>query len=524
MSILHRDRIIASSNFNRWLIPPAALAVHLSIGVAYSFSVFWIPLSQSLGITSSISCTDMGILKALVTTSCDWRISDLVYIYTLFFVFLGISAALFGGWLERVGPRKAGVAAAFLWAGGLVIAAGGVFVHQLWLVWLGAGVIGGMGLGIGYISPVSTLIKWFPDRRGMATGMAIMGFGGGAIIGSPLAVALMNYFRSDSDVGVWQSFFTLAIIYFIFMMFGAFGYRLPRPEWVPAGWTPSVSKLNISSSVALQDAHKTQQFWLVWLVLCLNVSASIGIIGVASPMIQQLFGGRLLGLDNIPFTALDSSQLAAIAAIGAGFVGLISLFNTVGRFIWASLSDILGRGMTYAIFFILGTASYLFLPALSGVSLAGFVAIFCLVVSMYGGGFATIPAYLADLFGLKFVGAIHGRLLTAWSVAGIIGPLLVAYIREIMLDAGKTQAETYTVIFYCIAAMLALGFIANALIRPVPKDLFKAENDKISDNIAETGEIHVPNLLKSVLAWTPVTLALLWGLWLTITKAVILFS
>ncbi len=294
IGLLDKRRIIAKAGFNRWLVPPAALAIHLCIGMAYGFSVFWLPLSRALGDDRSIECPGMGLGQALFTTTCDWRIADLGWMYTLFFVLLGISAATWGGWLERAGPRKAGVVSAFCWCGGLLISALGVVYHQLWMLWLGSGVIGGIGLGLGYISPVSTLIKWFPDRRGMATGMAIMGFGGGAMIGAPLANLLMNYFRTETSVGVWQTFVAMAAIYFVFMLGGAFGYRLPPAGWKPEGWTPRASRHQIATRhVHLSHAHKVRQFWLIWGVLCLNVSAGIGVIGIASPMLQEIFGGRL---------------------------------------------------------------------------------------------------------------------------------------------------------------------------------------------------------------------------------------
>src|SRR3984885_11078464 len=270
VGLLDRERIIARPGFNRWLVPPAALAIHLCIGMAYGFSVFWIPLSRSIGITKSVACpADMSLVQALFVTGCDWKISDLGWMYTLFFVFLGSAAAIWGGWLERAGPRKAGFVSALCWCGGLFISAIGVYTHQLWLMWLGSGVIGGIGLGLGYISPVSTLIKWFPDRRGMATGMAIMGFGGGAMVGAPLADLLMNKFRGPADVGVWQTFVVLAAIHFVFMLGGAFGYRVPPAGWVPEGWTPPPGKPMITTRhVHLNNAHKTLQFWLIWLVLC----------------------------------------------------------------------------------------------------------------------------------------------------------------------------------------------------------------------------------------------------------------
>src|SRR5215475_4597783 len=293
--ILDRERIIATAGFNRWLVPPAALCIHLCIGMAYGFSVFWLPLSRAIGLTASKTCPDISLAQELFTTTCDWRIASLGWMYTLFFVVLGVAAALWGGWLERVGPRKAGVVAALCWSGGFLISALGVYIHQLWLMWLGSGIIGGCGLGLGYISPVSTLIKWFPDRRGMATGMAIMGFGGGAMIGSPLATMLMNHYATSSSPGVWETFITMGIIYFVFMMGGAFGYRLPPAGWKPQGWTPPAKSnaMITTGNVDLKNAHKTLQFWLIWAVLCLNVSAGIGIIGAASPMLQETFGGRL---------------------------------------------------------------------------------------------------------------------------------------------------------------------------------------------------------------------------------------
>jgi len=272
--LLDRERIIAAAGFNRWLVPPAALCIHLCIGMAYGFSVFWLPLSQALGLTASKSCPDISIVAELFTTTCDWKVASLGWMYTLFFVFLGISAAMFGGWVERAGPRKAGVAAAVLWCGGLVLGSIGVISHQLWLLWLGSGVIGGLGLGLGYISPVSTLVKWFPDRRGMATGMAIMGFGGGAMIGAPLANILLHSFKTPTGVGVWQALLAMAAIYFFFMMIGAFRYRLPPVGWQPEGWTPPPATNTMISqhNVHLNNAHKTPQFWLIWWVLCLNVS------------------------------------------------------------------------------------------------------------------------------------------------------------------------------------------------------------------------------------------------------------
>ncbi|MDO9191706.1 MAG: OFA family MFS transporter, partial [Undibacterium sp.] len=433
--MLDKENIIAGPGFNRWLVPPAALAIHLCIGMAYGFSVFWLPLSKALGITGAIKCgPEVGFFQELFTTSCDWKISTLGWMFTLFFVLLGSSAAIWGGWLERVGPRKVGVIAAFCWCGGLLISALGVHLHQFWMMIIGSGVIGGTGLGLGYISPVSTLIKWFPDRRGMATGMAIMGFGGGAMIGSPLAADLMKYFATATDVGVTQTLVVMALIYFVYMLGGAFSYRIPETGWKPAGWTPPASQVN-NPMITQQHVHVSKvwgipQFWLIWMVLCMNVSAGIGVIGMASPMLQEVFGGSLIGVAK-KFSELDKTQLAAIAGVAAGFTALLSLFNIGGRFFWATISDKLGRKLTYAVFFVLGGILYFSIPgsAASG-SKVLFVSAFCLILSMYGGCFATEPANLADLFGTQIVGAIHCRVQTPWATAGIVRPVGVNYMRD----------------------------------------------------------------------------------------------
>jgi MFS family permease len=534
--LLERERIIAKAGFNRWLVPPAALCIHLCIGMAYGFSVFWLPLSHAIGITKSVACPDLTLLGELFTTSCDWRISSLGWMFTLFFVVLGSSAALWGGWLERVGPRKAGVVAALCWCGGLLISAAGVMAHQLWMLWLGSGVIGGIGLGLGYISPVSTLVKWFPDRRGMATGMAIMGFGGGAMIGTPLADLLMNLFRTPTSVGVWQTFITMGAIYFVFMLVGAFGYRVPPAGWRPEGWTPpdSANAMITQKQVHLRDAHKTPQFWLIWGVLCLNVSAGIGVIGMASPMLQEIFGGSLIGHPEIKFLQLDDGQRAAIATIAAGFTGLISLFNIGGRFFWASLSDYIGRKNTYYTFFLLGIALYAAAPWAAHMGNKGlFVAFFCIILSMYGGGFATVPAYLADVFGTQFVGAIHGRLLTAWSTAGIIGPVVVNYIREAQIAAGVPRDSVYDFTMYILAGMLVLGFICNLLIRPLADHWFMKPEEVAKLQAAQGGAVASSGGsfgigkggldAKAALFWAFVGVPLAWGVWITLRNALPIF-
>ncbi|HEX4506983.1 MAG TPA: OFA family MFS transporter, partial [Alphaproteobacteria bacterium] len=475
---LNRARTIARPGFNRWLVPPCALAIHLCIGMAYGFSVFWLPLSRAIGVSEPVACKNMTLSGALTTTTCDWRLSDLVWTYSIFFVVLGASAALWGGWLERAGPRRAGVIAACCWCGGIAIGAVGVAFHQLWLIWIGVGLVGGIGLGLGYISPVSTLIKWFPDRRGMATGMAIMGFGGGAMIGSPLADLLMKHFAGPTGVGVWQTLAVLAVVYFVFMISGALGYRVPPEGWAPAGWKPPL-RVNASVSrfyVHLKDAHRTPQFWLIWLVLLLNISASIGIIGVASPMLQEIFGGRLIDHPNQLFTALSDDDKKAVATVGAGFVGIISLFNIAGRFFWASSSDRLGRKPTFMILTALGVLLYaVAAPALVGGSVGLFILVFCICASMYGGGFSTVPAYLADTFGTRFVGAIHGRILTAWSTAGVLGPYIVTTMRDNRIAAGVPRDQVYQPIYWTLAGLLAVAFVLNLLVKPVPPRFHTAE-------------------------------------------------
>lgn len=536
--LLSRDRTIAKPGFNRWLVPPAALAIHLCIGMAYGFSVFWLPLSRAIGVSDPVSCEGMSLVSALFTTSCDWRIADLGWIYTLFFVLLGSSAAIWGGWLETAGPRKAGVVAACCWCGGMVVSGIGVMTHQLWLMWLGSGFIGGIGLGLGYISPVSTLIKWFPDRRGLATGMAIMGFGGGAMIGAPLADRLMNHFQSAQEVGVWQTFFVMAAIYLVFMLAGAFAYRVPPAGWKPEGWQPKTSTKQAAMitqhHVHLRDAHKTRQFWLIWLVLCLNVSAGIGVIGMASPMLQEIFAGHLIGRPDLDFTRLDTGQKAAIAAIAAGFAGLLSLFNIGGRLGWASASDRFGRKNTYFIFFILGIALYTLAPSVahSGNQVL-FVAMICVIISMYGGGFSTVPAYLADVFGTQFVGAIHGRLLTAWATAGIVGPVVVNYLREAQIAAGVPRAQVYDYTMYILAGFLALGLVCNLLVRPLDEKWFMAPEELAALQAREhkTAEVRSGSFgidrgrfdLPALLAWAAVGLPLAWGVWMTAQKTAALF-
>lgn len=469
LMLLSRERIIASPGFNRWKVPPASVAIHLCIGSVYAWSIYNPPLIRLFGVVAP--------------ASGDWSLQDVTWIFSVAIVFLGLAAALAGHWLDKVGPRLVGTAAAVLWGGGYLVGSIGILTHQLWLLYLGYGVLGGCGLGLGYVSPVSTLIKWFPDRRGMATGMAIMGFGGGAMIGAPLKryfiqlfyeapeylgttdqVSLVTeagkrfvesagqqlevvvvganevanmlvpgpegvYVVGTGSAGVAQTFMVLGLLYFIVMLIAAFSYRVPADDWKPSGWTPpeedsETSKMITTHNVDIEEAMKTPQFYRLWIVLCMNVSAGIGVLGVASTMMSEIFGTTLPGIVDGAFAAL--------------YVSMISVFNMVGRFFWASSSDYIGRKNTYWIFFALGIVLYCSVPfAANQVSASPAVVWLVLfygatmsIFTMYGGGFATIPAYLADVFGTKFVGGIHGRLLTAWSTAGVVGPLAITSLRE----------------------------------------------------------------------------------------------
>jgi MFS family permease len=436
-SFLSKEGSIAKAGYSRWLFPPAALSIHLCIGQVYAFSVFNNPLTRLMGIETS--------------AAGDWTEQQVVRIFSIAIVFLGLSAMTFGKWVERNGPRRSMLAAAFCFAGGFFVSALGVSLHQIWLVYLGYGVLGGCGLGLGYISPVSTLMKWFPDKPGMATGMAIMGFGGGAMIGSPLAVMLMERFSSATSTGVLQTMLTMGALYFVFMMYGVFTARIPAPGWKPEGWNPATAKkdkLISNNHVSADNAIKTRQFWQLWIILCLNVTAGIGVLSVASPMIQTVVG--------------------VSAVVAGGFVGLLSLFNLLGRIGWSSLSDVIGRKTAYVIYLGLGAMVYFLVPQVASMgSLLLFVLVWGLIYSMYGGGFSTIPAYLKDLFGTYQVGAIHGRLLTAWSTAGVLGPTLVVFIKQRALDAGVPEAQSYNQVMYIMAGILIIGLISNILVRPV---------------------------------------------------------
>ena len=545
--ILSKQHIIAPPGFNRWKVPPASIAIHLCIGSVYAWSIFNPPLMKLNGVMGS--------------SSTDWTLSQVTWIFSVAIVFLGLSAAFAGKWLERVGPRMVGTVAACCWGGGFMIGGAGILLHQLWLLYLGYGVLGGCGLGLGYVSPVSTLIRWFPDRRGMATGMAIMGFGGGAMIGAPLNEFLLKlyakpavdmgrladlnlttrngvrfadmggqlrevvvatvdkvdhaFLAGSGSTGIAAAFFTLGVLYFIVMIIAAFAYRIPAPGWKPTGWDPDKSqvskKMITTNHVHIDQALKTPQFYLLWIVLCFNVTAGIGVLSVAKTMMGEIFGSALPTIVN--------------GAFAASYVTAISIFNMIGRFGWASASDYLGRKKTYHVFFILGVLLYASIPfcaqqvsaSPSVVWLVYFYAATMLIFTMYGGGFATIPAYLADIFGTRYVGGIHGRLLTAWSTAGILGPLAITSLRDRAVTSAITSltgtidpaafqakfgagldqlpvlvakktvtiaklmeisppgtidptSNLYNTTMYLMAALLVIALAANALIRPVHAD------------------------------------------------------
>ncbi|AIL32417.1 L-lactate MFS transporter [Basilea psittacipulmonis] len=495
MSFFNRSSYTAGTGFNRWLVPPAALAVHMSIGQIYAYSVFNKPLVQA---------SDQA-----------WSLADVGWIFSIALAVLGASAAIFGKWLEKVGPRLGMVIAAICFGLGFFVSALGVYWQNIYIVYLGNGVIGGIGLGLGYIAPVSTLMKWFPDKPGMATGLAIMGFGGGAMLASPLSVALLNYFKTPTDVGIIPTYMVLGVIYFVLMIFGALIVRVPEKNWLPAGYTEK-KKSHITHAVPVNEAIKTPQFYLLFWVLCLNVTAGIGVLGQASVMIQEMFSTESVG-----------DRLAVSAAAAAGFVGLLSLFNMGGRFLWSSVSDHIGRKNTYTIFFVLGAILYCLVPTLGAEGHLGlFIICFCIILSMYGGGFATMPAYLRDLYGSFEVGAIHGRVLLAWSTAAVLGPVLVNYIREYQISQGVPKAEAYSVTMYIMAALLLIGLACNLCIKKVnEKHYIDAE---IHDNRTETISASLVQRHSSkwvaLLSWLLVGVPMLYGVIEVFNKVLSLFA
>jgi MFS family permease len=432
---LERSRIVAPPGWSRWLIPPAALSIHLAIGQVYAWSVFKKPLEASLGIS--------GVASALP--------------FTVGIVMLGLSAALFGTTVDRRGPRWAMFVSMCCFSSGFLISALGMSIRQYWLVVLGYGVVGGIGLGIGYISPVSTLIKWFPDRPGLATGIAIMGFGGGALIASPWSASMLTAFGATGahpdPGGIAKTFLIHGLGYAVFMSMGWLLIRVPAEDWKPTGWEPTLQpsgSLLSARDVSARNAIRTPQFWLLWVVLCFNVTAGIGILERAAPIYADFFPGG-----------------AGLTAAAAGFVAILSLANMLGRFIWSSTSDVLGRKNIYRMYLGVGALLYLAVTLTTNANKAVFLVCCMLILSFYGAGFATVPAYLRDLFGTYQVGAIHGRLLTAWSTAGVLGPVIVNAIADNRIAAGVTGPGRYTPSFSIMVGLLIIGFICNEFIRPV---------------------------------------------------------
>ena len=454
-SILDKDRSIAGPGYNRWLAPPAALAVHLSIGQVYAFSVFNKPLTQ------------------LVAGDGNWKATQVAWIFSIAIAVLGLTAAFMGKWLERNGPRMAMILAAFCFGGGFMIGAVGVHLHQLWLLYLGYGVVGGFGLGLGYLAPVGNLVKWFNDRPGLATGMAIMGFGGGAMIGSPLAKDLMAHFHaSDGGPGVAPAMLVMGGLYFLAILFGALIVRVPPADYKAGSATPKANESKAATtapSVPLAAAFRSPQFWLLWVALCVNTTAGISIIEKASPLIQDFFG-KALGSDPV--------------ATATGFVGFISLFNAGGRFFWSTISDYIGRKATFAAFFILGVPLYALLTRTDTHhfnSVVLFVAIVSILLSIYGGGFSTMPAYLRDIFGTKDLNAIYGRMLTAWSVAGVLGPQLVNGLTAHLTHGGMSTTDAYSTVYYVMSGLLAVGLVCNLLVRPVDPSKYVTADTTTAD-------------------------------------------
>ncbi|PKW25704.1 OFA family MFS transporter [Phycicoccus duodecadis] len=513
LSFLDRSRTVASSDYNRWLIPPAALAIHLCIGQVYATSVY----------------------KASMVAHFDSSLTAVGIIFSIAIVMLGLSAAVMGTWVDRVGPRKAMFVASCAWALGFLVGSVGIATTQLWLVYLGYGVIGGIGLGIGYISPVSTLIKWFPDRPGLATGMAIMGFGGGAMVASPLSRQLLSYFDPAYDPSNSKSlasghaltflFVSLAVIYFLIMMIGVANVRVPAPGWAPEGF--DASKISGSTtmvtdqSVSAATAIKTPQFWFLWVVLFCNVTAGIGILEQAAPMIQDFFRGP------------GGTSTVAVAAAG-GFVGLLSLFNMAGRFFWSTTSDKIGRKPIYMVYLGVGIVLYLLLALTGSTTTAVFVLLAAVIISFYGGGFSTAPAYLRDLFGTYQVGAIHGRLLTAWSAAGVVGPLIINGFLDAAGTPGKLTAADYRPALFTMVGVLAVGFVANLLVKAVddrfhePAEVVEAAAAKDREAAArvESGEASRggAGALRVYLSWGVVSLLLAYGVYETLVTALKLFA
>ena len=549
---LGKEYTVAGEGFNRWLVPTSALMIHLCVGMGYGMSVFWLPMSRLVGVSQglgkALACpADMSFFAQLFTTQCDWKVVMCSVIFGILFFMLGTTTAILGNWLEHVGPRKCGLASCCCFCFFFFMLAVATFTHQLWIAWVSA-IIGGIGLGLGYITPVSTLIKWFPDRVGMATGMAVGGFGGGAMVGAPLAQKLIAFFATPTSVGLWQAFFVMACCYTVMMLLGCFTIKVAPSGYKPAGWVPKntgnmvddghgglieASSFNVSTSKAV----RTPQFWFCWFMLFLNIAAGIGVLAMASPLLQEVFAGNLIGMPGVPFDQLTDGQKGQVAMIAAGFTGLLSLFNIGGRVVWASLSDKLGRKTVYFIYSIVGAILYASIPTLaSSLNLILFLCAVCVCISFYGGGFSTIPAYLADLFGTQFVGAIHGRLLTAWSTAGLLSPLLINIIRDMQLNAGVAKAQAYSVTLYIMAVLLVIEFFFAIMIRPVNSKYYMTEEEvkaakaELEEKVAKAQASGVVPPAKPtsagtmIICWLIVGIPLLWGIYQVVLQTAKMFA
>ncbi|MFC6723642.1 OFA family MFS transporter [Halobium palmae] len=399
---------------NRWLIAVAAVAIHLAIGSIYAYSIYQIPLRDAQG----------------------WNTSSVTLAFSIAVFVLGITAAFLGTYVEKYGPRKSGLAAAVLYGLGMIGAGVSVRLGSLPLFLTTFGVVGGMGIGLGYISPIGTLLEWFPDRRGMATGLAVMGFGAGALLTGPLGNFLIQGY------GVSTTFFALGTLYFVLMSLGASYLAKPPDGWLPEGMQGEENAqerakgaLDGLDVLTAAEARKSPRFYMVWLVIFINVSADIMLLAFASPMLQQIGG--------------------ASATTAAFIVGYIGIFNGGGRIFWSTLSDYVGRTTTYGAFMVIQIAAFFLMPQVTGVWMLA--ALLFLVITCYGGGFACLPAYLSDLFGTKEVSAIHGYALTAWGFAGVAGPQLASTILE--------STGNYTSALYVINVALVVGLITVGVLR-----------------------------------------------------------
>ena len=456
--VLDRSRCIAPANHDRWRMPPAALAIYLAIGQVFALSTLTAPFTRLIGVSSS--------------APQDWSASAVSWLFPVAITFLGISAFVFSRWIDAVGPRKAMFASASCFAAGFLITAVGARMHIIGLVYFGYGVVGGTGLGLGYASPVTALIRWFPDRPAAATGLAIAGFAGGALVGQPFAQMLLDYFSSATDTGVVSALVTMGVSYFAFMMFGVFTIRLPEPGWTPASytsarreaedgghWAPRVGtpagrsdaeRRPVAKDVHVTVATRTRQFWLLALIVGLSVAAGAGVLSQASPAIQDLFPG-MLG-----------------AAAAAGFIAVLALTDTFGRALWAAWTDGIGRRRAFLLYLSLSAALLAYAPTAAATpSIVAYVTCVALALAMCGGLLAALPAYVRDLFGDLHVGPIHARLLIAWSAGAVAGPALGTLIRKFQLAGGVTSADSYRWTIYAMAGLLVIALIANWLLRAV---------------------------------------------------------